>query len=263
MDVYDIVKDAFTYPFNNHKGWLLIGVLYLINTIFTDYLGFGGDAFLFIYSLISIVLSIVLIGMAISIMKATLNKSNEIPGIDFKTNFIDGIKNIIITIIYEAIPFLVTAIIAIPLGFYSKMATVFEMYNNMPDATSLDFLIQSLPDSLRTSVTTDISILLLIFLILFLIAMLFLLIAQVRLAETGSIYESFKIGNLYRKISSIGWGKYIIFYLITALILIILTLIGGILSSVGMVGKLISMFIIVSYMMICTSRGFALIYMEG
>lgn len=263
MDVWDLVKDTFTYPLNNPKGWVLIGVLYVISIIFTDFLGFGGDAFLLIYFLISLVLYIILMGMAVSIMKATLNKSDKIPEIDLKTNFRDGIKNIIINIIFVVIPFLVTTVIAVLLGFYSKLYMIIEMYMKMPDSASFNFLIQSLPDGLKTSFTTDFLILSAIFLILVLIAALFLVIAQARLAETGSIRESLKIGNICNKISSIGWGKYIVFCIISALILGILTLIGGIMNLTGIVGKVIAMFVITSYMMICTSRGFAVIYMEG
>lgn len=265
MDVIDIIKDAFYYPINDYKNWLIIGILFLLSSILTEYVITANGAVGIIGSIINLLISILIVGIGIAVIKASLGRSSEIPMIDIANNFIDGIKSIIISIIYFIIPAIIVAIISIPVGVYSNTYSVIESISKVPTNVTVtpEMIIQAIPQNVLVSFATSAVIIALIALILMIIFALFEVIAQVRFAETGSIAAAIDIKAIFDKISSIGWGKYIIYIIAVVICLVVITIIMGILTLIPYIGVLISEFVFASFALLFLSRCRALIYMEG
>ena len=54
MDVLDLIKEAFYYPINDYKNWLIIAILFLLNTVLSSYVISKGGAVGIIGSIISL-----------------------------------------------------------------------------------------------------------------------------------------------------------------------------------------------------------------
>lgn len=262
MNVLDMVKDAFKYPLKNQKGFLLILIVNFIYVFLSKYVNFSENTLSISITIISFLIYIILLGITISIIKTTLTKSTEISKIDIKTIFLDGIKNLIVSIVYKLIPLIITAVIAIPIGFYSKLFTIINMTSNIQDPTSTEIFLQAIPESLRLTFKIDTIFLIVLFFILVIIMSIFLLIAQVRLAETGSLMESFKINKIFHKISSIGWKNYIMFVIMMGIIIMILSLIVRMIASVSLFIEPVLLSILGSFLILFIYHGVGLIYLE-
>lgn len=265
MDVIDIIKDTIYYPINDYKNWLIIGIIFLLSSILTGYVIPENGVVGAIGSIINILISILIVGIGIAVMKATLRRSSEIPMMDIANNFIDGIKSIIISFIYFIIPAIIVSIISIPVGVYSNTYSILKYISNIPTNVTVtpETIVQSIPQNVLVSFATSFTIIVVIALILTIIFALFEIIAQVRFAETGSIADAMDIKAIFNKISSIGWGKYIIYVVAVFICLIIISIIMAIIALIPYIGVLIAEFVFASYTLLFISRCRALIYLEG
>ena len=101
MELTDIVKSSFKYPFDIPK-WTVLSILTIIGNlaIVLPYLFQIEDMNIEILLLISILVSIFVLGYGISILRNSINKSDEMPDFNIKTNFIDGLKHIVVSFVY-------------------------------------------------------------------------------------------------------------------------------------------------------------------
>ena len=91
----------------------MIAVLFLLSTIFASYLIPRNDAVSYICIVLSILVGFIIAGISISVIRTTLNYSNNVPQIDLQNNFIDGVEYAILSIIYYIIPAIVATILAL------------------------------------------------------------------------------------------------------------------------------------------------------
>lgn len=132
MDLMETIKDAIVYPINNVKAliiYLLLGLLIGILAIFT---GLGGLLALkfnsvnytvvgFIGIILILCLYLLMLGFSLDIVKFGIELREDAPGIDFVRQIINGLKYLIVAIVYLIIPTIITAI----LMFISKdVATI-------------------------------------------------------------------------------------------------------------------------------------------
>ena len=261
MDVSDIFKEVFNYIMEEHnrKSIIIIAVLCFVSTFLSNIDNGNGSL---ISLLLVLIITILIYGIGISIIESTLKNSNEIPKLDLKNNFLDGLRNYILTMVYALVPIIIiTIIIAIPLGLYSnfyKVALVAEKY---PVGTSADVIMQALPRDVVMSLGIAFVVCMLIAVVLLIISMYFNYIAQARLAETGSIMEGLNIKELYNKIKSIGVGKYTIFFIILGILSNIITFIGVFIDAYIPIPIMALIYNTVIFLLMY--RGIGLIYMEG
>jgi hypothetical protein len=136
---------------------------------------------------------------------------------DWGTLFIDGIKYLIVSLIY-AIPIIIVWVLvmgasaaAIMSGNYSAMMAAF-------GAMALGVLVMF---------------------ILAVIISVFEVIGIVRFARTGSIGEAFNISAILATINKIGWVPYIIALIVLIVVAIIVGIIVGILTMIPYLGIII------------------------
>lgn len=89
--------------------------------------------------------------------------------------------------------------------------------------------------------------------ILMIVFTLLLEIATAKLAETGSITDAINFKVVVEKISSIGWGRYIVYAIIMAILGIVCFIIQLIVSMIPAVGPIVSDTIVVSFYIMFSS----------
>jgi hypothetical protein len=179
----------------------------------------------------TILLGIPLAGYSLKVLRG------EIPAPEVNnwgTLFIDGIKYLIIMVIYMIPAMIVFFGIVGPSAFSS--------INPEP--------------MMAIAAIGNLLFGLLLFAMIVLITLLFAIIGVVRFARTGIIWEAFKVTKIAATIGKIGWGTYI-----TALIImvIIIGIIDVICSLIPVIGVLI-VFILIPFITIFQARYVCLLY---
>jgi hypothetical protein len=136
---------------------------------------------------------------------------------DWVTLFIDGIRYLIVSVIY-AIPALIVLVVTVGAGI---LALVGRNPAHIPAAIGGMFFG------------------LLIFIIVALLTALIATIGIIRLARTGSMGEAFNFGEILATIRKIGWGTYIIALLIVVVVQIVFSVIIAVFAMIPVLGIII------------------------
>jgi len=181
-------------------------------------------------------------GYSLRVMKGTTPAPE--PG-DYLGMFIDGIKMIIIEIVYMIIPIIIGAVIFFMSGGFGILTMMLMDVGNWLAYAGM--LIATLGVSLFVLV------------IISFIFSLFGIIGMVRFARTGSMGEAFAFSEITNTIGKIGWVQYIIALIVLN---IVLAVIYGIISLIPVIGFLL-LLIIAPYFTMVISRYYSLIYDSG
>lgn len=122
MDLMETIKDAIVYPINNIKAliiYLLLGLLIGIVAIFTglgavmslNFSSFSIGALSIIGIIIILCLFLLLLGFSLDIVNFGIELHEDAPGIDLARQIINGLKYIIVAIVYMIIPTIITVIL--------------------------------------------------------------------------------------------------------------------------------------------------------
>ena len=256
MEISDIIGDSFKYPLSDFKKFLILGIPYLIIGLFTLLFAFESinmaslanateemilaspifSTFMItflLFLIVSFICLIVMNGIGISVIKETIKPSNLLPNIELKTNILDGIKSIIISLIYIGVPtiifFILFGIVGVALGENSGILIL---------------------------------LLMLLYFIAIIIIGILLTIAICRLAETNSISEALNISNIIEIGKKIGFIKIFATLLICNVLLGILSVVGIFISMIPLIGTIIVMYLLYSYTILVTYRAYGLLYQE-
>lgn len=156
---------------------------------------------------------------------------------DWGTLFIDGIKFLIVSIIY-AIPIIIVEVVLLGAAFAGAMSG---------DATA------------AMAAFGAMAIGLVVVLILAVIIALFEMIGVVRFARTGSIGEAFNFSAILATIAKIGWVPYIIALVVLFVCYIVIAIVVGILMMIPILGFLLYLCLI-SPIALFVSRYICLLY---
>lgn len=218
-----------------------------IGEMLSDSFGYANEGLIgkwmrWIVLIISSIIFPLIAGYSLRVMKGTTPAPEPT---NYVGMFIDGIKMIIIEIVYMIIPIIIGAVIFFLSGGFGSIAMLGMNVDN-PGAY-IGMLLGSLGVSM------------IVFTIIAFIFSLFALIGMVRFARTGRMGEAFAFGEITNTIGKIGWVQYIIALIV---LFIVLTVIYGVLSLIPVIGWLISL-IIAPYITIMISRYYSLIYDVG
>jgi len=136
---------------------------------------------------------------------------------DWGTLFIDGIKYLIISIIWM-IPAMIVFFLAVGVSVLGAMSG---------DPTA------------AMAAVGGMMIGMLVFFVVLLITLLFEIIGVIRFARTGSIGEAFNFGAILATIGKIGWGSYIIALIVLCVVGVIYGIIVTILMMIPILGFII------------------------
>lgn len=269
MKLTKIFSNAIKWPFSDIKALLLLGILWIIGSLGTIVPQLLGKPTPYIplqivFSIISIIVALISGGYTISMLKNSMNLSDEIPCISLKTNFINGIKLLLVSIIYIIIYAIILFVVGYATGGLEALSMAQTAIANTAGTVNVTAIINSIP----TSDFVGLGITAIIGLILAIIFGIFLNISQCRLAKNDKISDAINLGNVFDDINTIGWGKYISWYILLIIINIIIGIIIGIILNIltfahlGFIVIIINSLIFAPFIQMFTVRALGLLYSD-
>lgn len=249
MEIGELISDALRYPISDWQKLLILGVIVILSSVseLAGMLGTMNSSVTMILGIVGLIFSIIVSGYMIRIIKASLANVAEIPAMDdWKEMFIDGFKADVVGIIY-AIPAILIMIISI--------------------AAALSIIgSSSLSDpAVLLSLAAGAGIGGIIALLYMLIITPIIAMAITNMAYQDEFGAAFRFSEIMAKISEIGWGNLIIWYIVMIVLFIILSIIGGIITGIlsivtPILGTLIFDLVVMPYIYMFISRSVALEY---
>lgn len=231
MNISEIIKESLTYPFNNISGLIIYLILSIIAgtvlslTAVSSAMSGKGNLFAFLLAIIGFIICIILYlvidGYALDIVKLGIRRADESPSIDFARQAANGLKLIVIQIVYALIPLIVFAILLLFLAPW--LAT-------------------------------------LIFLILLVIFALGGAMAECRLAETDELAHALSVGDAINDVFRVGLFNLLITLVVLIIIAtLIMTIVFAIFGQTSLISSIISA-IITTYFLFAGNRAIGLLY---
>ena len=250
MNIGEILTDATTYPLSDWKKIVILGIILLLSNILIikNINATLSTNIAIIYSfIIGPIIFLFVKGYWFRIIKFSLADEVELPEFNAWVNmFIDGIKVFIVTAVYMIPSILVLA----ALSFTSTLGI-----GSNPSMFLVDIILGS-------GIWSVIAILYSI------IILPLMLMAIANMANNDSkLGAAFKFREILNKISSIGWIKLIVWYILTVIIFLFFATVGifiivniSFLLTPPIVEQLLLVLILIPYLFMYLARSTALCY---
>ncbi|WP_295610899.1 DUF4013 domain-containing protein [uncultured Methanobrevibacter sp.] len=274
MEIIDIIKEAMVYPSNDLAKLAIyialsfaIGILFILGLVLFA-LGVSENAVFAVIGVIlfigALVVSFILSGYLISIVKSGIDGDEDLPEFIWKENLITGVKYLVVNIVYFIIPAIIVLIIGAATNLFGLAAEVISKTVNasvQAQANSTVVASNVVPQATMTSFLTAFSITAIIAAVVFLIFLFIETMAEARLANTGNIGDALNIPEAFKDIGRIGWGKVIA---VVFLIFIIIAVINSVISGLNyyISGISIISLIVTPYLTFFASRATGLLYSD-
>jgi hypothetical protein len=244
MDLDLVLNDALKYPYQALERVLILGVVPLgamiISLVILVALSFTGSAEAlaiggFLVMVLFFLSCLFVGGYYIRVMESTLTGEEEVP--DFSRwgeLLLNGLKLLVVKLLYLLVPLLILVLCS--------------------------WLVISTPDE-HLVVVVLLSICLV--LLSMLLSGLFLALSTAHLASTRSMKEALRIGLVWKMISAIGWGDYLLWYLLMLVLVMVAVTLMALLSIVPLVGAFLGWILIQPYLVILVARSVALAYLAA
>lgn len=267
MNLREIITDAIKFPISEPKKFLIFCVLIIIMSLSTVLPSYGIDnsTLTIILSLVSLIVSFIVLGYALDVIKGGSEGEGILPDYDFVKNFVMGIKALILDIVYFIIPLIIVLIVASATGLFSSLTNIiYTSIDAMANGTSnATVIMAAIPQTTINTFANALTITLIVAIILFIIFSLLAFTATVRLAKSGSITEGLRFGEILRDMSNIGFGKIILTLIVVYIITFVLAFVVGLIGMIPYIGVFIGMFIGVPFILLFFYRAIGLLYAEA
>ena len=182
-----------------------------------------------------------LIGYLFRIIKSTLAGLDELPDFDeIGEMFVDGLKVFVVGIVYSIPVIIISLIINVIVGSSSSSTL-----------------------SLNPAMIWGLVLAYIVYIIVAVIVGLIEVIAIVNMAYyDGDLGAAFKFSEILDRIAKIGWGKYIITYIVIAVVAFVGFLIG-LLTLIIIVGIILIPLVIAPFIYMFGARAIALLFTES
>ena len=275
MEIIDIIKEAFIFPSKNLEKlaiyivlMVVIGIL-AMGGVFTGVFAVTDNNLYFILTailaILAIVISFIISGYQIGIIKSGIIQVDEAPSFDWANDLVTGIKMLVVSIVYFIIPTIVVAIMALVTNIPGQLIEIGKQAAVTPaNATAVASgaaPIVTISDAAAASLATSVAITAIIGFIVFIIFAFLKTIGDARLANTGSLSEAVNVIEAFKDITRIGVGKVIAVILLSV---IVVAVIQGILGYLyGQIPQLSILSLIVTpYFAFFTNRVTGLLYSD-
>ena len=270
MKLTEIYSNAIKWPFSNIKALLIFGIVLIIGSLSTFVPALIGQPTSYvplqiIFAILSIIVAFITGGYVISLIRNSINLSDEIPCISLKTNLIDGLKFLVVALVYIIIYAIILFVVGFATGGLEALSIAQASITKTAGAVDATAILNLIP----TQDLLGLGAMVAIGLILAIIFGIFLNISQCRLAKNGKIGDAINLGNVFDDINSIGWGKYIGWYILLIIITLVIGIIVGIIISllltlhVAFIGVIINALIIAPFLQMFSARALGLLYSEA
>lgn len=269
MKLTEIYSNAIKWPFSDIKGLLIFGIVLIIGSLSTFVPALIGQPTSYvplqiIFTILSIIVAFITGGYVISLIRNSINLSDEIPCISLKTNLIDGLKFLVVALVYIIIYAIILFVVGFATGGLEALSIAQASITKTAGAVDATAILNLIP----TQDLLGLGAMVAIGLILAIIFGIFLNITQCRLAKNGKIGDAINLGNVFDDINSIGWGKYIGWYILLIIITLVIGIIVGIIISllltlhVAFIGVIINALIVAPFLQMFAARALGLLYSE-
>ena len=206
-----ILKKVWDYCTYNKKYILFIFALLFLSQMFQDYVRMNVDNSS--WEIFQLIVFIILYGYGMEITRDRINHGVRLPKIMIKDIVVFGVKSVIVLYVYVFIQ--------------SNILEWFSSYLHFPVFNLKMMLLNFLQTIHLLYVSHPINtiIFLVVGSILFYFTIFFVEIALARLADTGSIVQSFNFKAILKNINSYGWLNYVKEYTLIIVAIVILSLI--------------------------------------
>lgn len=238
MEVLDIFLDSLKYPFSDIPGLFAVGILFTLSIFFVMVFQYNLDNILvsIIGLIFAVIISFILYGYCLTVIKNAIYRFNVIPHFSFFNNFINGIKMVVINIIYFFIPAALTIFFGVLTleSFTQGLNAVFEF-------GSLTFIIS---------------------IVLFVIFGFFGIIAVARFALNDRFLDALNIKAVAYDAYKIGFIKIFSFLIAITCFIIVAMFATSLIKYIPVFGILISSFIFGAFILLFISRSIGLLYSQ-
>ncbi|BBL62496.1 hypothetical protein MARBORIA2_07280 [Methanobrevibacter arboriphilus] len=277
MNISELFKNSFKYPTKDWGKVLILGLLIIglfilmiiagISLLFAQAIPI---AIIFVIALIfAIIVGLIYSGYGLSVIRETIFNKNvaiddqeeSLPEFKWSDNIVDGLKVLVLNIVYMIIPVIITLVFAYALGVFSEFASINQSLNIYNQTGAY------LPNSIATGYMVSngyaVAIVNTVAAILSVIFSLFAFIAMAKLAESGKLGSIIKFREINDTISRIGWGNYIVWFILLYIIVVVISFIAALIIFIPIIGFIIYLLIIPSFLTLFQSRSIGLIYNEA
>lgn len=274
MNLTEIFKESFSFSIQNWKKLLILGVLLFIPTFFGAlYHQFEhSNVILFVIAaILAIIFGLIVEGYTLSIIGDTIKGSDLIPDIAWKSNFIGGLKVLVVEIVYAVILAIIFTII---LALTGSLKLLSALVTNQHLVTNVTATVTPAVNTATANLPTAgplVIIGLVLILIIAIVAMFFMTISYCRLAKTGSIKEALSWSGITGDIKAIGVGRLVAWFILLVIIVLVLSFIVGIIvgfiALIPVVGAIITAIIIAllftPFLVLFSARAMGLLYADA
>lgn len=246
MNIGDIIKNSLSYPLSNTKNFIVLGLLILLAELYSVLLSLGvRNSIVTLLIVLTIIMTILRGGYNLRVLGSSIAGSDVLPDFEnWKGMFVDGIKLIIVSIIYM-IPLIAILVLG---GFVMGIIIALSGASGSFGRTMIMFIIAIV--GLYTIIIYPV-----------------LLMGYANMANNeNNLNKAFKFGEIRAKISGLGLGSYVKWYIGTGIIYAILLIVGGLiplifgLEQIRFVGIIINAFIIGPFAILFLMRSTSLMY---
>ena len=275
MEIIDIIKESFIFPSKNLGKLGIYFILILIVGLITT-----GGMVTSIYALtqqhfpivgiiaftVTFIVGFIISGYQIHIMKSGIDSDEKAPSFEWENDLINGIKLLILGIVYMIIPAVILLIVGIATNIPGQFIDIMEKIALSPaNATAIvsssDYVLSTIPEATKAAFGTSIAITTIIGIVLLVIFSFLETMGEARLANTGSLLEAANVFEAFNDMKRIGIGKVIAVILLIVLISAVINAILGYLY--GQIPQLsILSFLVSSYLVFFSQRAKGLLYSD-
>ncbi|MBR0270650.1 MAG: DUF4013 domain-containing protein [Methanobrevibacter sp.] len=239
MDITEIIKRAFIFPSKNLEILSIYAILsvlagaFAVQGVITFIFGIFDIVNLVIgatYIAIAIIIGIITRRISLQCVKSGIELQDKIPDFKWWGNWGLGLKKIVIMIFYFIVPALIVVFIGLITNVHGNIISIYQ-------ALTLQISPIIVGDSAITDVITQASFPLFVSLaitlaaglLIFLVFTFFQVIAEARLAHTGSLMKALNFISAAKDLKMIGIGKVIV---LSILILVIVGCMEAVLTVI-------------------------------
>ena len=267
MNLREIIMDAIKFPISDTRKFLIFCALIIIMSLSTVLPSYGvkDNTLSLILTLVTLIVAIIVLGYCVEVIKSGTDGENTLPDFDYVKQFVNGIKALILDIIYFIIPAIITIIVASATGLFTSFTKI--VYISIDamskNANNLTTIMAAVPKTTMNTFTNALTITLIVAIILFIIFSLMSFTGLVRFAKFGSGTEGLRFRQILRDMSKVGLIKIIVTLIVIYIIAFVLLLIIGLIGLIPYIGVFIAIFVGIPFILLFLYRAIGLLYADG
>ena len=267
MNLREIIMDAIKFPISDTRKFLIFCALIIIMSLSTVLPSYGvkDSTLSLILTLVTLIVAIIVLGYCVEVIKSGTDGDDTLPDFDYVKHFVNGIKALILDIIYFIIPAIITIIVASATGLFTSFTKI--VYISIDamskNANNLTTIMAAVPKTTMNTFTNALTITLIVAIILFIIFSLMSFTGLVRFAKTGSGTEGLRFRQILRDMSKVGLIKIIVTLIVIYIIAFVLSLIIGLIGLIPYIGVFIGIFVGVPFILLFLYRAIGLLYADA